>query len=145
MAQQTKYGPVHAISNVGSFGENIRKIGLTRRLEPPDRVRELGGAGVPFSFDVHALICSEDASALEAALHRRFLENQVNQINRRKEFFPLKIQELQDAMIEMKYDVKWSLAAEAREHRETLAMEDQMQSDPEFSETLGRVGSRFRS
>jgi len=73
MAQQTKSGYVYIISNIGSFGEDVYKIGMTRRLEPLDRVRELGDASVPFEFDVHALIPSEDAPALEHALHQKFV------------------------------------------------------------------------
>jgi hypothetical protein len=80
-------GYVYVISNVGAFGENVIKIGLTRRLEPMDRVNELGDASVPFRFDVHALIFSEDAVSLEKALHHEFEARRVNQVNRRREFF----------------------------------------------------------
>jgi len=132
MAQQTKRGHVYVISNIGSFGENVYKIGLTRRLEPLDRVKELGDASVPFAFDVHAMIYSEDAPALETALHRRFLQNQVNKVNRRKEFFRLRLQDIRDAMDEMNQEVKWTMAAEAKDYHETLAMERHMQEDPEF-------------
>jgi hypothetical protein len=132
MAQQTKCGHVYVISNIGSFGENVYKIGLTRRLEPLDRVRELGDASVPFSFDVHAMIYSEDAPALEAALHRRFVHNQVNKVNPRKEFFRLKLKDIRSVIDEMKHEVKWTMAAEAKDYRETQAMERQMQEDPEF-------------
>jgi hypothetical protein len=132
MAQQTKCGHVYVISNVGSFGEDVYKIGLTRRLEPLDRVRELGDASVPFAFDVHAMIYSEDAPAMEAALHRRFVRNQVNKVNRRKEFFRLKLQDIRGAIDEMKYEVKWTLAAEARDYRDTLEMERHMREDPEY-------------
>jgi hypothetical protein len=132
MAQQTKCGHVYVISNIGSFGEDLYKIGLTRRLEPLDRVRELGDASVPFAFDVHAMIYSEDAPALESALHRRFVQNQVNKVNRRKEFFRLKLQEIRSAIDEMKHEVKWALTAEARDYRETLEMERQMRENPEY-------------
>jgi len=132
MAQQTKSGHVYVISNVGSFGEGVYKIGLTRRLEPLERVRELGDASVPFAFDVHAMIHSQDAPALETALHRRFVQCQVNKVNRRKEFFRLRLQDIRDAVDEMKYEVKWTLAAEARDYRETLEMERHMQEDPEY-------------
>lgn len=91
MAQQTKTGHVYIISNVGSFGEGVFKIGLTRRLEPLDRIRELGDACVPFEFDVHAMILSEDAPALEHALHRHFLASQINKVNPQKEFFRVTI------------------------------------------------------
>ena len=132
MAQQTKRGNVYVISNVGSFGEDVFKIGLTRRLEPMDRVKELGDASVPFAFDVHAMIRSEDAPALEAALHRRFLQNQVNKVNRRKEFFRLKLQDIRSVVDELAPEVKWTMAAEARDYRDTLAMERHLQEDPEF-------------
>lgn len=78
MAQQTKRGHVYIISNIGSFGENVYKIGLTRRLEPLDRIRELGDSSVPFDFDVHAMLFSEDAPALETKLHKNFLMSQIN-------------------------------------------------------------------
>ena len=132
MAQQTKCGHVYVISNIGSFGEDIFKIGLTRRLEPLDRVRELGDASVPFPFDVHALIYSENAPELETMLHRRFVQHQVNKVNYRKEFFRLSLKEIRDVIDEMKHEVKWTLAAEARDYRETLAMERQMMEDPEY-------------
>ena len=77
MAQQTKRGHVYVVSNIGSFGQDVVKIGLTRRLEPLDRIRELGDASVPFEFDVHAVIWSEDAPALETRLHKHFLLAQV--------------------------------------------------------------------
>ena len=78
---------MYVISNRGAFGENVVKIGLTRRLEPLDRVNELGDASVPFRFDVHALFFSEDAVTLEAQLHQHFAERRVNHVNRRREFF----------------------------------------------------------
>src|SRR5205085_4798381 len=84
IAQQTKRGHVYIISNVGSFGEGVYKIGLTRRLDPTERVRELGNASVPFPFDVHAMLSAEDAPALENALHKQFVERQMNKINKRK-------------------------------------------------------------
>jgi hypothetical protein len=86
-AQLTKSGHVYVISNIGSFGTDVFKIGMTRRLEPLDRVKELGDASVPFAFDVHAMIYSEDAPALEAQLHRKFADVRINLINDRKEFF----------------------------------------------------------
>ncbi|MEH6519478.1 MAG: DUF4041 domain-containing protein [Halioglobus sp.] len=87
MAEQTRRGHVYVISNIGSFGEDVYKIGLTRRLEPMDRVKELGDASVPFPFDVHAMVYIDDAPALEAALHREFSSVRVNAVNLRKEFF----------------------------------------------------------
>jgi hypothetical protein len=94
MAQQTKSGQVYIISNIGSFGENVYKIGMTRRLEPHDRIRELGDASVPFEFDIHAMIYSDDAPALEHELHKKFITNQVNKINARKEFFKVQLKDI---------------------------------------------------
>lgn len=126
MAQQTRRGHVYIISNIGSFGENVFKIGLTRRLEPLDRIKELGDASVPFGFDVHAMISSEDAPALEYALHKKFESRQVNKINSRKEFFRLGIKEIKEVVEEMGIEVKWTLKAEAWEYRESMAIEKRM-------------------
>ncbi len=123
MAQQTKSGYVYVISNIGSFGENVYKIGMTRRLEPMDRVRELGDASVPFPFDVHAMIYSEDAPSMETELHRLFIQNQVNKVNPRKEFFRMPISEIREALDKKNLDIAWTIKAEATEYRETLAIE----------------------
>jgi hypothetical protein len=129
MAQQTKKGYVYIISNIGSFGEDVYKIGLTRRLDPNERVRELGDASVPFPFDVHAMLASDDAPALETALHRRFLERQVNKVNKRKEFFRVSLKELRDVADELGLEASWTLMAEAAQYRETLALEQAMKTD----------------
>ncbi len=131
MAQQTKRGHVYIISNVGSFGENVYKVGLTRRLDPTERVRELGDASVPFPFDVHAMLRSEDAPALETALHRRFIEKQVNKVNKRKEFFQVSLKELKEVVDELGIEGTWTLESEASEYRETLALEASMRSNVE--------------
>jgi vacuolar-type H+-ATPase subunit H len=123
MAQQTRSGHVYVISNVGSFGGDVFKIGLTRRLEPLDRVRELGDASVPFSFDIHAMIFSEDAPSLETALHKKFNELRVNKVNSRKEFFRLGLTDIRDAISELGIAAHFTLLARAEEYRETLAME----------------------
>jgi hypothetical protein len=123
MAQQTKQGHVYIISNVGSFGDDVFKIGLTRRLEPSDRVRELGDASVPFEFDIHAMMFSEDAPALESRLHNLFRDNQVNLVNPRKEFFRTRITDIKNVVDEMGISVKWTMVAEAVEYRETLAVQ----------------------
>lgn len=94
----TRAGYVYVISNIGSFGENIYKIGLTRRLEPYDRVKELGDASVPFEFDVHAMIFSEDAPTLETTLHRHFRDRELNKVNHRKEFFKVNINEIEEVV-----------------------------------------------
>lgn len=91
-------GYVYVISNVGSFGPDVVKIGLTRRLDPMDRVRELGDASVPFRFDVHALVFSEDAVSLETALHHEFAESRLNRVNMRREFFRVTPAEVRDAL-----------------------------------------------
>ena len=123
MAQQTRAGHVYVISNIGSFGENVLKIGMTRRLEPLDRVRELGDASVPFSFDVHALVYSEDAPGLERELHRRFNALRLNKVNFRKEFFRLELAHVRQTMTDLGLDPHFTLTAEAREYRESIAVD----------------------
>ena len=123
MAQQTRTGHVYIISNIGSFGEDVVKIGMTRRLDPLDRVVELGDASVPFSFDVHAMIKSEDAPALEKTLHSKFLSQQLNKVNPRKEFFKLHIKAIKEEVEKLGISVAWTLSAEAREYRETIVIE----------------------
>lgn len=122
MAQQTKMGHVYIISNIGSFGENIFKIGLTRRLEPLDRVKELGDASVPFPFDVHAMIHSDDAPALERELQSHFKDFQVNKINPRKEFFDLSLGDIKAKVKDLKLETHWTMKAEALEYRESLQL-----------------------
>ena len=123
MAQQTKRGHVYVISNIGSFGEEVFKVGMTRRLEPMDRVKELGDASVPFSFDVHAMIYSDDAPALEKSLHRVFDDKSVNKVNPRKEFFKLPLSEIKQAVEQENVDdVHWTLKAEAAEYRESMSI-----------------------
>lgn len=132
MAQQTRSGNVYIISNIGSFGEDIYKIGMTRRLEPLDRVRELGDASVPFEFDVHAMIYSDDAPALERQLHKKFLKSQLNKINPRKEFFRLGITEVKNYIDSMGIACKWTMAAEAKQYRETLKLEEEMKTNKQL-------------
>lgn len=121
-AQMTRSGHVYVISNVGSFGEDVYKIGMTRRLDPMERVRELGDASVPFQFDVHAVIYSEDAPALENALHRAFNDRRVNRVNERKEFFRVGIDEIAGAVRRHHGEIEITRAAEAVDYRKTLAM-----------------------
>ncbi|MBI2379484.1 MAG: DUF4041 domain-containing protein [Gammaproteobacteria bacterium] len=134
MAQQTKSGHVYVISNIGSFGEEVFKIGMTRRLEPLDRIRELGDASVPFPFDVHALIWSDDAPALETTFHRRFLQMQVNKVNPRKEFFRLTLQDIRSATEAMNLQATWTMMAEAAEYRESLTIEQRLKEDPSMKQ-----------
>jgi stress response protein SCP2 len=96
-----RLGYVYVISNIGAFGQQMVKIGMTRRVAPEDRVRELGDASVPFRFDTHALIFSEDAVALETALHQRFADQAVNLVNRQREFFYVTPAEVRQALAEM--------------------------------------------
>ena len=131
MAEQTRMGHVYVISNIGSFGEDVFKIGLTRRLDPEDRVRELGDASVPFAFDVHAMIFSEDAPALEHALHKHFVTAQMNKVNARKEFFRVPLLTIRREIESLSITAKWTVAAEAREYRETLAIEKALTQNPE--------------
>jgi vacuolar-type H+-ATPase subunit H len=125
MAQQTRSGHVYVISNIGSFGEDVYKIGMTRRLEPLDRVRELGDASVPFAFDVHAMIYSDDAPSLENHLHKVFNEKQVNKVNSRKEFFNVGIKDIKSTVANMNIDAHWTMFADAKEYRESLAIENE--------------------
>lgn len=131
MAQQTKSGNVYIISNIGSFGEDVYKIGMTRRLEPMDRIRELGDASVPFEFDVHSMIYSNDAPNLERELHKKFLRLQMNKVNPRKEFFKISLSEIKDEIDKMEINAKWTLKAEARQYRESLAIEAAIENDQE--------------
>lgn len=125
-AQLTKAGYVYVISNVGSFGENVFKIGMTRRLEPQERVDELGDASVPFQFDVHAMIYHENAPELESKLHQVFDRNRVNKINPRKEFFRVSLDEIEKVARKFKADVSFTKIAEAKEYRQSLAMENEI-------------------
>ena len=122
-----KAGYVYVISNVGSFGENVYKIGMTRRLDPMERVDELGDASVPFNFDVHAMIFSDNAPALEAALHRAFEKKKVNMVNNRREFFQVTLDEI-EAVVKQNYDktVEFTRFAPAEQYRESLKMKEIM-------------------
>lgn len=133
MAQQTKSGHVYIISNVGSFGEDVYKIGMTRRLDPLDRVKELGDASVPFTFDVHSMIFSDDAPKLETELHKIFNTNQVNKVNPKKEFFKVNIKEIKEQIQKMGIQSKWTMLAEAKEYRESLVIENEMNASEEFA------------
>lgn len=120
-AQLTRSGYVYVISDVGSFGDQVVKIGMTRRLDPMDRVKELGDASVPFEFDVHAMVYSDDAPTLELEFHRRFADRRLNLINLRKEFFEVSLTEIQAVAKERGLVVEVTMAAEAREYRQTVA------------------------
>jgi hypothetical protein len=144
MAQQTRTGHVYVISNTGSFGENVFKIGMTRRLEPTDRIRELGDASVPFEFDIHAMIYSEDAPGLEKALHRHFLREQVNKVNPRKEFFRLGLTNIRREVENLGItEAHWTMTAEATQFRETLKLEQQLRDNPVIAEDWTRQQLKF--
>ncbi len=124
MAEQTRKGHVYIISNIGSFGENIYKIGLTRRLEPMDRVKELGDASVPFTFDVHALIYANDAPALESSLHKEFTQSRVNAVNFRKEFFRTDLESIKEAVERIAgIEAEFKMTALAEDYYETRRLQ----------------------
>lgn len=125
MAQQTKIGYVYVISNIGSFGKDVYKIGMTRRLDPMERVLELSNASVPFPFDVHTFIYSEDAPALEADLHRIFDSKKVNSINYRKEYFHVTLDEIKSVLKEKGVDAKFVDEPDAFQYRESMMKEQQ--------------------
>lgn len=137
-AQETKSGHVYIISNIGSFGENIYKIGMTRRLEPMDRVKELGDASVPFTFDSHAMIYSENAPELENLLHREFDDRRINKVNYRKEYFQVSLDEI-EKIIRDKYDqeVEFIKVSEAQQYRETKSILKQLQEKQNKKELEG--------
>lgn len=120
-------GYVYIISNIGAFGENVYKIGMTRRLNPMDRVDELGDASVPFNFDVHAMIFTDDAPGLEAALHQAFSNRKLNHVNLRREFFRVSLDEIKE-VIRKNYDktVEFVDVAPAEQYRESLILQKQL-------------------
>ncbi len=132
-AQMTKSGHVYVISNIGSFGDGVFKIGMTRRLEPLDRVRELGDASVPFPFDVHMMISSNDAPALENALHHTLHKQRLNKINPRKEFFRAEIEAIRQIVQEHHGEVQYVAEPEALEYHQSLTISDE---DEEYIESV---------
>jgi len=119
--QNGKAGTVYVISNLGSFGEDVFKIGMTRRLEPQDRVNELGDASVPFKFDVHSFIFSKDAVDLENRMHTILNNQRVNKVNMRKEFFRISIDELEELVNEIEPTAEFNKTMLAEEFRQTLS------------------------
>jgi len=129
IAQQTKKGHVYIISNIGSFGENVYKIGQTRRPNPQDRVDELSVASVPFEFDVHAFIECENAPVLEHQIHKRLMASQVNKMNPRKEFFRVNLTDIRQEIDGLKqgedFTVKiWTEMAVATQYKDSLEIEN---------------------
>lgn len=122
--QNGKAGTVYVISNIGSFGEDVFKIGMTRRDEPMDRIRELGDASVPFPFDVHSFIFSNDAVGLETNLHHILNNKRVNKINLRKEFFRVSLDELQALVEELDPSAAFNRTALAEQFRQSLSIDE---------------------
>lgn len=123
--QNTRAGFVYIISNIGSFGEDVYKIGMTRRLEPMDRINELGDASIPFKYDVHALVFSEDAPALESILHQSFRKYEINKVNSRKEFFKVPLGEIKKAVTDnYNATVEFTTIPEAYEYRQSLQLSE---------------------
>ena len=125
MAQQTKSGHVYVISNLGTLGPDVYKVGMTRRLKPEERIDELGSASVPFPFDVHMMIRTSNAPALELALHRALHKRRVNKANPRKEFFRVKLDEI-CRIVEAEHGVvEYRADPDALEYRQSLSMSDE--------------------
>lgn len=124
-----KAGNVYVISNLGSFGENVFKIGMTRRLNPQDRVNELGDASVPFKFDVHSFIFSDDAVGLESKLHNILNERRVNKVNMRKEFFYTTVDELEKLVTEIEPTAEFNKTMLAEEFRQSQSSTELYTSD----------------
>ena len=117
--QNGKAGNVYIISNLGSFGENVFKVGMTRRIDPQDRVNELGNASVPFKFDVHSFIFSEDAVGLESKLHSILNDKRVNKVNMRKEFFYTTVDELEELVNKIEPTAEFNKTMLAEEFRQS--------------------------
>lgn len=127
--QNGKAGNVYIISNLGSFGDNVFKIGMTRRLNPQERIDELGSASVPFKFDVHSFIFSQDAVALESSMHERLNNQRVNKVNLRKEFFNVSIDELERIVNELDPTAEFNKTMLAEEYRQSLSSDENYTSD----------------
>ncbi len=131
LVQMTRAGHLYVISNIGSFGEGVYKIGMTRREDPTDRVRELGDASVPFAFDVHMMISCDDAPSVENALHRELHKQRMNKVNFRKEFFRVDLDSIRQIVESNHGVVDYIAEPEALEYRESVNMKDE---DYEFIE-----------
>jgi multidrug efflux pump subunit AcrA (membrane-fusion protein) len=125
MAELTKAGYVYVLSNIGAFGDNVFKVGMTRRLNPEERVNELSSASVPFPFDVHMMISCDNAPGLENALHKALDRYRVNRVNLRKEFFRIDIETIHRVVLEQHGDVEYLADPEALQYHESLEMDDE--------------------
>ncbi len=137
-AQLTKSGHVYIISNIGSFGENVYKIGMTRRLDPLDRVKELGDASVPFDFDVHGLIYSEDAPKLENTLHKHLDNKRLNLVDTRAEFFVTTIEEIEQILKDFNLSITLTKLAEAKEYRESLSLRQAKEKELSGTDSISK-------
>ena len=133
MAQQTKAGNVYVISNIGSFGKGVYKVGMTRRQEPKDRIKELGDASVPFPFDVHMMIACKDAPTLENALHRALHKMRINRINPRKEFFKVELEQIIEVVKANHGEVEYVADPEALEYNQSLSITEE---DADYVESV---------
>jgi len=134
--QNGKAGNVYIISNLGSFGENIFKIGMTRRIDPQERVNELGSASVPFKFDVHSFIFSEDAVSLENKLHQALNDKRVNKVNLRKEFFYCNIDELEELVYSIDPTAEFNKTMLAEEYNQSLSTNENYIVNQNFDNEL---------
>lgn len=132
--QNGKAGTVYVISNLGSFGEDVFKIGMTRRLEPQDRINELSSASVPFKFDVHSFIFSEDAVSLENRLHTILNNRRINKVNLRKEFFNVPLDELENIVNEIEPTAAFNRTMAAEEYRQSLSTDSIYTTDYEYDD-----------
>ncbi len=146
-AQLTSVGHVYIISNIGSFGEDVYKIGMTRRLDPMERVIELGDASVPFPFDVHAMIYTANAPELERSLHQRFTAQRVNLVNNRKEYFRVSLEDIERAAKEivarqpdqLQRPVAFVRTAMAADYRKSVALRAGRAPDPPAPPSAARA------
>ena len=138
-AQLTKSGHVYIISNIGSFGEDVYKIGMTRRLDPLDRVKELGDASVPFDFDIHGMIYSENAPELETKLHKHLENKRVNLVNSKAEFFQTKIDDIEQLIKDLKLKIQLTKLAEAREYRETISIREAQAKEVDVDKSVHKT------
>lgn len=130
--QNGKAGNVYIISNLGSFGNDVFKIGMTRRLDPQDRVNELGSASVPFKFDVHSFIFSEDAVSLENELHKRLNSKRLNKVNLRKEFFKVSLDDLEQLVQDIEPTAEFNRTMAAEEYYQSMSTDDVYTSDYQY-------------
>ncbi|KUL28055.1 chromosome segregation ATPase [Actinoplanes awajinensis subsp. mycoplanecinus] len=147
-AANVRAGYVYVISNLGAFGEQMVKVGMTRRLDPMDRVRELGDASVPFTFDVHALFFADDAVSIEAQMHARLADRRVNLVNQRREFFYATPAEAKQHLMELTGSLlQYEEVPEALEYRQsrTQAQQNHSQTQPGAGRVLDSTGSGSRA